>query len=227
MDGKTRIVTVAACALLAVLAAVSVALAQIPEASYLTVDQPLDVGGTVLEPGVYVIKVLPNIRNRNILQITNEEGTKIFATVLSVPHPLAATEEMKSTKYVFYPASGEMPRALRTWYAPDSTSGGGHDIVYPERRAMQIAAATNEPVIAYKGEQRTSAFDEAQLETVTPDRKIAEFVDRDSPGQVAELRHSEAGRELPRTAGNGGLLLLGGLFALGGAIAVRAAATRA
>lgn len=213
-----------ACAIAVVIAAAggNVAVAQIPETSYLPVEEPLDVGGTILEPGVYVIRVLPGFSNRNLLQITNEDRTKIFATVLSVPHALPATEEMKDTKFVFYTATDGSTRALRTWYAPDSTSNGGHDIVYPEARAMKLAAASNEQVIAYKGEPAKNELERAPLEVVMPDQKIAEYV------APAPLEHEKSAslasgeRELPRTAGRTPLLALAGLLALGAAVAFRA-----
>lgn len=199
-----------------------VAATPISEASYLTVEQPLDVGGTVLQPGVYVIKVVPSDSNRNFLQVTSEDGKSIIATVLSVPHALPATEEMVDTKYVFYPATSSEPRALRTWYAPDSTSEGGHDIVYPERRAMELASVAKAPVVAFKGESPGTSVSEARLETVTPERTIAEYVDR-APVQTASQETSARNdeQEMPRTAGSTPLLALLGLASLGGALAFR------
>lgn len=197
----------------------SSASAVIPEVSYLPVEEPLDVGGTILEPGVYLIRVLPSISNRNLLQITNEDRTKIYATVLSIPHPLPATEEAKHTKFVFYPASNGAPRALRTWFAPDSTSDGGHDIVYPERRAMQIASVAMTPVVAYKDETPVEELKTTELELVTPDQKVAEYVEQVPTEKVASMAE---GSEMPRTASNGPLLLTLGLLLVVGALGLRA-----
>lgn len=197
----------------------SSASAVIPEVSYLPVEEPLDVGGTILEPGVYLIRVLPSISNRNLLQITNEDRTKVYATVLSIPHPLPATEEAKDTKFVFYPASNGAPRALRTWFAPDSTSDGGHDIVYPERRAMQIASVAMTPVVAYKDETPVEELKTTELELVTPDQKVAEYVEQVPTEKVASMAE---GSEMPRTASNGPLLLTLGLLLVVGALGLRA-----
>lgn len=184
----------------------------IQELSYLPVEEPLDVGGTILEPGVYVISVLPSDTNRNILQITNEDRTKIFATVLSIPHALPASDEMKDTKFVFYPATNGAPRALRTWFNGETTSDGGHDIVYPERRAMQIAAVIKEPVVAIKDETTTEELKTTTLEVVTPEQKVAEYVAPAPPqATVAEMNEET---EMPRTAGNGPLFIALGLLAL-------------
>ncbi|MBI2214738.1 MAG: hypothetical protein HYU52_13920 [Acidobacteria bacterium] len=214
-----------ACAFAVILAAATgtVSVAQIPEVSYLPVEEPLDVGGTILEPGVYVIRVLPSFSNRNLLQITNEDRTKIFATVLSIPHALPASEEMKDTKFIFYTASDGSSKALRTWFAPDSTSNGGHDIVYPEARAMQLAEVSNESVVAYKGEPASNELESAPLEVVTPDQKIAEYTERTPAQHDTQMAAMDADdRELPRTAGRAPLLALVGILALGAAVAFRA-----
>jgi len=193
--------------------------AEIPEVAYLPVDEPLDVGGTILEPGTYVIRVLPSISNRNILQVTNEDRTKVFATLLSIPHPLPVNEEATATKFVFYPAAGDSPRALRTWYNPESTSDGGHDIVYPERRAMQIASVVKEPVVAYKDETKVEELKTTPLVVVSADQKVASYTERDLPPKVAEMSE---GAGMPRTAGSGPSFLLFGLLALAVAVSIRA-----
>ncbi len=196
------------------------ATAVIPEVSYLPVEEPLDVGGTVLQPGVYVIKVVPNIANRNILQVLNEEQTKVFATVLSIPHAVSATEEQTNTQFIFFPASGNSPRALRTWFNAESTSGGGHDIVYPERRAVEIAMVANAPVVAYKDDTTIEEMKTTELELVTPDQKIAVYVPPPPPAQIAMV--SDEDDELPRTAGNGPLFLTLGLLLVVVAASARA-----
>jgi hypothetical protein len=192
---------------------------QIPEVSYLPVEEPLDVGGTLLQPGTYVIRVLPSDSNRNILQVTNEDRTKIFATVLSVPHALPATEQAKDTKFVFYPATGDSPRALRTWFNAETTSDGGHDIVYPERRAMEIASVIKEPVVAYKDETKVEELKTTPLEVVSSDQKVASYTERTPTQKIAEMNE---GAGMPRTAGSGPSFLMFGLLALAVAFSVRA-----
>lgn len=219
MNRLTKWLALSALAITLGMLSPSSASAAIPEVSYLPVEEPLDVGGTILEPGVYVIRVLPLDSTRNMLQVTNEDRTKIFATVLSIPHALPATEEQKHTKFVFYPASNGAPRALRTWFAPDSTSDGGHDIVYPERRAMQIASVAMTPVVAYKDETPVEELKSTQLEVVTPDQKVTTYVEQAPTEKVASMAE---GSEMPRTAGNGPLLLTLGLMLVVGALGMRA-----
>jgi hypothetical protein len=146
------------------------ALAQSPEASTLPVSEPLDVGGTILQPGTYLIRVVAPRADRNKVQITSLDRQTIYATVLTVPHELEPNEEIPSSTFVYFPAGEGQPRALRTWFAPDPASGGGHDIVYDEARARQLARLSHEDVVTYRGEQT------ADLSVVTPEEKFEPYV---------------------------------------------------
>lgn len=188
------------------------AFAMMTESSVLRLTEPLDVGGTVLQPGVYVIKILPNSPNRNLLRVTNEDGSEVFATVLSIPHSLDTTQDPADSSFVYYPAVAGTPRALRTWFASDSTSGGGHDIVYPRPRAMELAAAVEAPVVAYADEAEPEELETAELVVVTPEQEVTPYhapSPAPKPVMVAEMS------ELPATAsrvplfGSLGLLLIG------------------
>lgn len=192
------------------------AVAQLPESSFLNVVEPLDVGGTILQPGRYVIRVLPGNQNRNLLQVTNEDYSKVFATVLSIPHAIGANEEQTNTEYVLYPAVAGVPRALRTWYAVDSTSKGGHDIVYPERRALELAPLVKEPVLAFKGDANVDTLPLAPVVVVTPEKEVVVYKEpAPKPVMVAELK------DLPDTASSLPLIATIGLLLIVGAIATR------
>ncbi len=194
--------------------------APIPETSFLTVTEPLDVGGTVLQPGRYVIRVLPKNANRNFLQVTNEDLSEIYATVLSVPHPdPVERDDTNFTEFVYYPPTENSPRALRTWFAADPVSGGGHDIVYPEGRAMQLATGGKAPVVAYKDAVEPD-LETVELEVVNPEKKVVKYV---APKPVAPKPAVKVVpvRELPRTASRTPLMGLLGFLMIGAALVVR------
>src|SRR5687767_11293799 len=132
------------------------AFAQTPEVSVLPVTEPLDVGGTIIQPGTYHIRVVPSNVDRNKIQVMSTDGTKVFATALTVPHPFEPGEESPSTTFIYYPAGEGQPRALRTWFAPNpEASQGGHDIVYNENRAKQLARLAKANVVYYpRSEER-------------------------------------------------------------------------
>jgi hypothetical protein len=193
------------------------AIAQEDEASFLTVTEPLNVGGTVLQPGKYVIRLMPSFSNRNLLQVSNEDRSQIYATVLSIPHAYAAGSDKSVTEFVMYPAVAGEVRALRTWFAPNSATGGGHDIVFPERVAMALAPLVKEPVIAYKGEPKAEQLPKAPLVTVTPKKEVIAYVEpAPKPVQVARIE------ALPPMSSRVPLVATIGLLLIGFAIGIRA-----
>ncbi|HEU4521063.1 MAG TPA: hypothetical protein VFT12_03610, partial [Thermoanaerobaculia bacterium] len=152
------------------------AFAQTPEASVLPVTEPLDVGGTILQPGTYTIRVLPSFSDRNKVQVTSMDGQTVYATVLTVPHPLEPTEEVPNTTFIYYPAAEGSPRALRTWFAPHpEASLGGHDIVYEESRAKQLARIANSRVVYYPETEVAEIRDDAELAIITPEATVETY----------------------------------------------------
>jgi len=226
-------------AALALMIAAPAAFAQnTPEASILPVTEPLDVGGTILQPGTYTIRVLPSLTDRNKIQITSQDGSVVHATVLTVPHQLEPGEEVPNTTFVYYPAGDGMPRALRTWFAPDPPGRHGHDIVYEEDRAKVLARLANSRVVAYPIDTEVAALDTSTLTVIRPDATVETYtyvapttpvetqttrvttIETETPSTMA----SQSTRvEMPATASNLPLVALLGLIALCGAIAIRIA----
>ena len=146
------------------------------EQSSFTLTEPLDVGGTVLQPGSYQINVVLLQGNRNMLRVMNADGTHLITTVLSIPHQERPdAEQIPTSRYTYYPASAGHVMALRTWYAADTPGLGGHDIVYPEQRAMELAAAANEPVVATPNTVTEADYATAPLVVVTPAKEVKPY----------------------------------------------------
>lgn len=201
------------------------AFAQTPESSILPVTEPLDVGGTILQPGTYTIRVLPSFTGRNKVQISSPDLQTVYATVLTVPHPLEPNEEVPNTTFVYYPAEAGAPRALRTWFAPNPrASQGGHDIVYEETRATQLARLANSRVVSHRDNIELAELDDTELRIVTPEATFETYTYVPPPPmtsatrvQVAEARPLR----MPATASSTPLIALLGLLALGVAVAIR------
>lgn len=140
--------------------------AQTPETSRLPVTEPLDVGGTILEPGNYIIRLAPVRSNRDTVQVLSEDGSKVIATVMTVPHYFEPGEETPNSMFVYFPSGDGAPRALRTWFArfPEA-SQGGHDIVYSESRAKQLARLAKQDVVF-------TTPDTTTLSVVTPESTV-------------------------------------------------------
>jgi hypothetical protein len=200
------------------------------EYSSFTVTEPLEVGAYTLPPGTYLVKVVLLQSNRNMIQVSNVEQTKVFATVLARPHPILPEEVIPSSRFVYYATASGQPKALKTWFAGDTYSG--QDIIYPKQRAMELAAASKEPVIAIPDEVKEAEFKTVPLTIVTPERQVKPYEEpvivarkapEPAPIAVAEARPSE----LPKTASHVPLFAALGVLSLGGALGLRALTNRA
>jgi len=237
MRRLTSWLIVGMCAMLLVLGSAPQASAQITlgEQAFFTLTEPMDVGGTILPAGDYQIKTVPALANRNLLQVWSGDQTTLFTTLLTVPHHEGnQVEEIPESRYLYYPASDSHIRALRTWFDGNTPGSGGHDIVYPKQRAMELAALAKEPVIAIPDEVKVAEYETAPLVVVTPEKEVKPYevtkVEKKAavvePIKVAEVRPQP--QQLPQTASNipmyAGLGLLSLLGALGlGVIARRVA----
>ena len=192
------------------------------ENSTFTVTEPLDVGGFTLQPGTYLIKVVMLASDRNSIQVTNVEQTKVFANVLSTPHPIRADEVVPSSRYIYYATAPGQPKALRTWFARDTEKG--QDIIYPKRRAMELAAVAKEPVIAIPDEVKEAEYKSVPIAVVTPDLQVKPYAEPAPPVVVAEARPL---KQLPATASHVPLFAALGLLSLGGALGLRILTNRA
>jgi hypothetical protein len=86
-----------------------------------TLGEPMDVEGTVLLPGRYVMKLADSDSDRHIVTIWNADETRLFATVLTTSaYRLNPTDDAKFTFYETTPGS---PAVLRTWYFAGSEDG--------------------------------------------------------------------------------------------------------
>lgn len=175
----------------------TVAFADSPKGTELRLDQKLEVGATTLEPGVYRIKVLPGT-HRNELVLTSEDGSKTFATVLAIPQKMV-TSEQREKQFVYYPSADGSGRSLRTWYAPDAASGGGYDIVYPTKRATELAVMAKHPVVAYRSETTSSEWTTAELQVVGADKKVTVYKESGEQGDSMAMTHGEDRSELDRS----------------------------
>jgi hypothetical protein len=186
------------------------------ENSTFTVTEPVDVGSFTLQPGTYLIKVVTLESNRNMVQVTSEDQTKVFASVLATPHALAANEAAPTSRYVYYATAPGQRKALRTWFARDTTNG--QDIVYPKQRALEIAVAAKAPVIAIPDDVKETDYRSATLTVVTPEQQVKPY---EEPRPVVMLAAAAPATRLPATATAVPIYVALGLLCVAGAIGAR------
>ena len=86
----------------------------------ITIDQSIDVQGTVLPPGSYVIKLLGSSDQRTV-EIFNAAENHLITTVLA--YPAYRLDPTGSSEFKFYDGAEGQPRALRTWFYPGDNVG--------------------------------------------------------------------------------------------------------
>jgi hypothetical protein len=200
-------------------------------------------GWGVLPAGTYVFKILDSQSDRHIVQIFNKDETTIYATILAIPnYRLKVTGK---TVLTFTERPAGQPEALRAWFYPGRN--WGEEFVYSKAMAIELAKATNLPVLFTPAEIAVEIAvpiksadepvvvelekapimavkptgEEVQIaEVVTPPPAQAEVAMTPAP-EVAVEPAPEANRMLPATASPFPLVMLFGFLALGGALVLR------
>lgn len=147
----------AAAGMLALMAPVASLADEYDKKTIVTISQPTEAPGVVLEPGTYVIKLLNSSSNRHIAEIMNERMDHLYALTFT-----AAAERINpagKTVLTFYEGTNGRPPALRTWFWPGDTIG--QEFIYPKNQAQKIAAATHQrvpegnlPTVAESGQSK-------------------------------------------------------------------------
>jgi hypothetical protein len=108
-------------------------------------DAPVMIPGATLAPGTYTFKLLDSAALRHVVQIYNEDLTRLIATVNAVP--AKRQEANDDTVVKFQPTDGAAaPVALKAWFYPGSLFG--HEFVYSDTQARDIARRTKTLVLA-------------------------------------------------------------------------------
>lgn len=137
----------------------------------LKVNQQVMIGGSILEPGTYVLKLVESASDRHIVRVTNEQENEVITTILAIPnyrlHPTA------TTAFQWWETPAGNPPALRAWFYPGDNFG--QELVYPKGLAARIAATTQLPVptITAKSEPELKT---APLTLTQPSGKEAELI---------------------------------------------------
>jgi hypothetical protein len=103
-----------------------------------TIDGPLQVTDTVLQPGKYVFKLADSQANRHVVQIYNADESRLIDTILAMPNTrLQPTGE--SRFQMWETPAGHM-QALRAWFYPGDNFG--QEFKYPEHPKTLPSAST-------------------------------------------------------------------------------------
>jgi hypothetical protein len=110
----------------------------------LTFSSPVMVPGATLPAGTYVFKLADLRSSRNIVQIFNEDGTRLITTTQAVP--TKRLDASANPVLQFNPTDRGSPPAIKAWFYPNSTYG--HEFVYSDEEARRIAERTKTVVLS-------------------------------------------------------------------------------
>jgi len=204
----------------------------------MTFSVPVEIPGVhlkgwgVLPAGTYVFKILDSQSDRHIVQIFNADETQVYATILAIPnYRLRATDK---TVVTFRERPAGQPEALRAWFYPGRN--WGEEFVYPKAKAVELAKATNTPVLFTPAEIPVEVAEpiKSANEPVVQELKLAPVMAIQPTGEEVELAQvvtpppaletepaQLTAKALPPTASSLPLIALLGLLALGGAWTLR------
>lgn len=223
----------------------------------ITFSGPVEIPGVhlkgwgVLPAGTYVFKILDSLSDRHIVQIFSQDEKTVYATILAIPNYRLVTTD--KTVITFRERPAGQPEALRAWFYPGRNYG--EEFVYPRAKALEIAKATNLPVLFTPAEipvevaepiravtepvvvelkqapilaVKPSGEEVRLSEVVTPPPAVETQAATPPPAatQPAPPATTPPAATLPATASTLPLLALLGLVALGGAFGARAIARR-
>lgn len=190
------------------------------EKTIMTFTEPFEVPGVdaqILPAGTYVFTLVDSLSDRNIVRITNEDGTHVFTTILAIPnYRLKATEK---TVLTFKERGEGQPEAIKAWFYPGYA--WGQEFVYPKKRAIELAKMVQEPVLAMPVET-TAVVPVETLKTVPvaavqptgEEVPVAAVVQAPPAAVAAAPPATEVAQALPQTASSLPLFALIGMLSL-------------
>ena len=187
----------------------------------ITINQPIQIMDTYLEPGTYVLKLADSPSNRNVVQIFTGDQRHIINTILAIPN--YRLQPTGNSRFLFWETPADSTPALRAWFYPGDNFG--QEFPYP-KQLRQIAYVAPKPVPPPAPEP-TPATEVApppapepppapQPEAAAPESAPPPAPETQPQQPPApEPAPSPAPTELPKTATAFPLIGLGGLLSLG------------
>jgi len=154
------------------------------------VNKPFEVPGMVLQPNTrYVIRLLDSPSTRNVVQIYNEDQTKMLTMFMGISSE--RSEAADHTVFSFIETEPGNPLPIKEWFYPGRTLG--LEFVYPKDQALKIAGHAREPVLA------TDSVNLHDLSSITVEA-IEPLRDRDSSvAQTATMTRTETTQSVEET----------------------------
>ena len=145
-----------------------------------TFSGAVEVPGTVLQPGRYIMKLVDTPGDRHVVQFSNERENHVFATIAAIP--AWRVNPSDKSVFTFYEAPVGQPQAMKMWFYPGDNFG--QEFVYPKDRLAVLLAGgsrvTTAPVVV---QQPTES---AKIEEPAPVEQPAKIDDTSAPAPVPQ-----------------------------------------
>jgi hypothetical protein len=86
-----------------------------------TVNEPVELPGVVLQAGTYVFKLMDSPFDRNIVQVFNQDESRIYATIVAIPD--YRLEPSSKTVITLEERPKNSPEAIKEWFYPGDLTG--------------------------------------------------------------------------------------------------------
>src|SRR5215470_5113849 len=210
-----------------------------------TINHPFEVPGMVLQPNTrYVIRLLDSPSTRNVVQIYNEDQTKMLTMFQAISDE--RLEPTDKTLFTFMEMQPGFPLPIKEWFYPGRLHG--LEFVYPKEQAatialhrLEAAPVTETATNITKTETTSVAQEKPSVEESKPAEESAKVEQEqqvteqsnEQPAEIAQNTTPEVQqpteappatsehRELPATAGEVPLVALAGLLCLGAGLGLR------
>jgi len=110
-----------------------------------TVNHPFEVPGMTLQPNTrYVIRLYDSPSTRNIVQVLNDDETKLLTMFMAVSDQ--RLEPFDKTVFTFIETQPGYPLPVKEWFYPGRLNG--LEFIYPRDQALEIARHAKEPILS-------------------------------------------------------------------------------
>jgi hypothetical protein len=184
-----------------------------------TVDQPIQVTDTYLDPGTYVMKLANLGSERHIVQIFDADQKHLIDTILAVPN--YRLQPTGNSRFTFWETPPGTVRAMRAWFYPGDNFG--QEFRYPKNlRQIAYAAPAPAPAPAPPPEPAAAAAEppppppapQVEAQPTAPQEPVV-IAQNTPPAAQQAPAPAAPPQELPKTATPYPLIGLSGLLSLG------------
>lgn len=159
----------------------------------ITIDEPMQLPTTVLQPGTYVIRLLAtSAADRHTVQFFNKDENHLITTIEAIPN-----ERVRATGksvFAFWETPAGQPKALRAWFYPGDNFG--QEFAYPKDEAARISARNSNATVPVEDNQKTTDVTAQNNTAVTPAAPAAE----PAPAPVAAAEPAPVAEPTPAPA---------------------------